>query len=94
MIQDGHLPNYVNGKWQHSRTGVLADVRNPATAETIVRVPLSSRDEVDEAVRAAQSMLLPTATWPVSLPVAAQQPGSSAIMISQSPFSDLYRSRE
>jgi malonate-semialdehyde dehydrogenase (acetylating)/methylmalonate-semialdehyde dehydrogenase len=54
MIQDGQLLNYVNGKWQHSRTGALADVRNPATAETIVRVPLSLRDEVDEAVRAAQ----------------------------------------
>jgi malonate-semialdehyde dehydrogenase (acetylating)/methylmalonate-semialdehyde dehydrogenase len=54
MIQDGQLLNYVNGKWQHSRTGALAEVRNPATAETIVRVPLSSRDELDEAVRAAQ----------------------------------------
>src|SRR6266700_7745041 len=54
MIQDGQLLNYVNGKWQHSRTGALAEVRNPATAETIVRVPLSSRDEVDEVVHAAQ----------------------------------------
>ncbi len=54
MIQDGQLLNYVGGKWQRSRTGEFADVRNPATAETIVRVPLSSREEVDEAVRAAQ----------------------------------------
>src|SRR5579864_3022066 len=54
MIQDGQLLNYVGGKWQHSRTSEFADVRNPATAETIVRVPLSSREEVDEAVRAAQ----------------------------------------
>src|SRR6266478_2166945 len=54
MIQDGQLLNYVGGKWQRSRIGEFADVRNPATAETIVRVPLSSRDEADEAVRAAQ----------------------------------------
>ena len=43
MIQDGQLLNYVGGKWQRSRTGEFAGVRNPATAETIVRVPLSSR---------------------------------------------------
>ena len=55
MIQDGQLLNYVGGEWKRSRAGEFLDVRNPATAETIVRVPLSSRDEVDEAVRAAQA---------------------------------------
>jgi malonate-semialdehyde dehydrogenase (acetylating)/methylmalonate-semialdehyde dehydrogenase len=55
MIQDGQLLNYVNGKWQRSRAGALAEVRNPVTAETIMHVPLSSRDEVDEAVQAAQA---------------------------------------
>lgn len=55
MIQDGHLLNYVGGKWQRSQSGTFLDVRNPATSETIVRVPLSSRDEVGEAVQAAQA---------------------------------------
>ncbi|HEV2583166.1 MAG TPA: aldehyde dehydrogenase family protein, partial [Ktedonobacteraceae bacterium] len=55
MIQDGQLLNYIGGRWQRSRTSEYLDVRNPATAETMVRVPLSSRDEVDEAVRAAQA---------------------------------------
>ncbi len=46
------LLNYVGGKWQPSRSGTHQDVRNPATAATIARVPLSAKAEVDEAVRA------------------------------------------
>lgn len=53
MIQDGQLLNYINGTWQRAQRGALLDVQNPATGETIVRVPLSTRVEVDEAVRAA-----------------------------------------
>src|SRR5918911_1584886 len=55
MIQDGQLLNYVGGAWQRSRATEYLDVRNPATAETIMSVPLSPRDEVDAAVRAAQA---------------------------------------
>src|SRR5256714_10425144 len=55
MIQDGHLLTYIGGKWKRSRASEFLDVRNPATAETMVRVPLSPPDEVDEAVQAAQA---------------------------------------
>ncbi len=55
MIQDGQLLNYIGGKWKRSRASEYLDVRNPATAETMVRVPLSSPDEVDEAARLAQA---------------------------------------
>ena len=55
MIQDGQLYNYIAGEWRRSRATESLDVRNPATAETIVRVPLSPGDEVDEAVQAAQA---------------------------------------
>src|SRR2546430_14407145 len=55
MIQDGQLLNYVNGTWKRSRASEFLDVRNPATAETMVRVPLSPPEEVDEAVQAAQA---------------------------------------
>ena len=55
MIQDGKLYNYIAGEWRRSRATETLDVRNPATAETIVRVPLSPGDEVDEAVQAAQA---------------------------------------
>jgi len=49
------LQNYVNGTWHSSRASEFLDVRNPATSETIVRVPVTPRDEVDAAARAAQA---------------------------------------
>jgi malonate-semialdehyde dehydrogenase (acetylating)/methylmalonate-semialdehyde dehydrogenase len=55
MIQDGQLYNYIAGEWRRSRATETLDVRNPATAETIVRVPLSPGDEVDAAVQAARA---------------------------------------
>src|SRR5436853_7928089 len=55
MIEDGQLLNYIGGKWQRSRASNYQDVRNPATGETMVRVPLSSAAEVDEAAQAAQA---------------------------------------
>ncbi|HEY0607838.1 MAG TPA: CoA-acylating methylmalonate-semialdehyde dehydrogenase [Herpetosiphonaceae bacterium] len=51
---DNELLNYIGGTWQRAQTTEFLDVRNPATAETIVRVPLSGRAEVDAAVQAAQ----------------------------------------
>ncbi|MGZ3714088.1 MAG: CoA-acylating methylmalonate-semialdehyde dehydrogenase [Ktedonobacterales bacterium] len=53
MMQDGQLYNYINGEWRRSQASEFLDVRNPATAETLARVPLTSRAEADEAVRAA-----------------------------------------
>jgi malonate-semialdehyde dehydrogenase (acetylating)/methylmalonate-semialdehyde dehydrogenase len=53
MIQDGQLLNYSNGQWQRSGASDWLDVRNPASAETIVRVPLTPRAEVDATVQAA-----------------------------------------
>jgi malonate-semialdehyde dehydrogenase (acetylating)/methylmalonate-semialdehyde dehydrogenase len=47
MIQDGQILNYVNGAWKRSRASEFLDVRNPATAETMVRVPLSTSLEVE-----------------------------------------------
>src|SRR5437899_6390926 len=55
MIQDGQLLNYIAGRWRRSRASEFLDVRNPATAETMVRVPLTPANEVDESVQAAQT---------------------------------------
>lgn len=55
MIENGQLLNYIGGKWQRSRASEFLDVRNPATAETMVRVPLSPPGEVDAAAQAAQA---------------------------------------
>src|SRR3989442_9119234 len=55
MIQDGQLLTYIGGVCKRSRASEFVDVRNPATAETMVRVPLTPRDEVDGAVQAAHA---------------------------------------
>src|SRR5579859_6571376 len=55
MIRDGQLPNYVNGAWQLSSASEFFEVHNPATGDTLVRVPLSGRDEVGAAVEAAHA---------------------------------------
>ena len=58
MIHDGQLLNYIGGTWKRSHSGEYLDVRNPATSEAIVRVPLSSPEEVDEAVKASQAAFI------------------------------------
>jgi malonate-semialdehyde dehydrogenase (acetylating)/methylmalonate-semialdehyde dehydrogenase len=47
------LRNYIGGAWKPASTADVQDVRNPATAETLARVPLSSGADVDRAVSAA-----------------------------------------
>jgi malonate-semialdehyde dehydrogenase (acetylating) / methylmalonate-semialdehyde dehydrogenase len=47
------VPNYVNGQWIESKAAEWLDVSNPATAETIAKVPLSGGGEVAGAIEAA-----------------------------------------
>lgn len=51
------LPNYINNAWQESAADELLDVTNPATGEVLAQVPLSSADEVHQAVTAAADAL-------------------------------------
>ena len=48
-----HLLNYINGQWSLSHTSEHLAVVNPATAEKLAQVPLSSKTEVDRAAVAA-----------------------------------------
>ena len=48
------LKNYIDGEWVESKSKEMLDVRNPATAEVIAQVPLSTTDEVGIAVGAAK----------------------------------------
>jgi malonate-semialdehyde dehydrogenase (acetylating)/methylmalonate-semialdehyde dehydrogenase len=50
----GTLKNYIDGQWKESRSAHAQDVVNPATGEVIARVPLSTDEEVKEAIAAAQ----------------------------------------
>jgi malonate-semialdehyde dehydrogenase (acetylating) / methylmalonate-semialdehyde dehydrogenase len=51
------LDNYVGGSWTPATSSDTLDVTNPATGEVLARVPLSSADDLDAAVRAAREAL-------------------------------------
>ena len=53
MIENGKLLNYIGGKWQRATGDSYLDVENPATAEIMVQVPLSTAADVDQAAQAA-----------------------------------------
>ena len=52
------LSNFVGGSWVPSRGTTLLDVKNPATGETLARVPLSTAADVEDAVIAAAELVL------------------------------------
>lgn len=54
------LKNYINGEWVEDGRVDTLPVINPATGEAVARVPLSSPETVDRAVRAAQAAF---ASW-------------------------------
>src|SRR5215472_1879924 len=47
------LSNYINGQWVESSTSEWIDVVNPATGEVLAHTPVSTPDEVAEAIDAA-----------------------------------------
>lgn len=47
------IKNYVNGEWVASKSTKTLDVVNPATTEVLARVPMSTREEVEETIRYA-----------------------------------------
>ncbi len=47
------LKNHINGEWVTSK-GSIEDVINPATGKTIAKVPISTKEEINEAVVTAQ----------------------------------------
>ncbi|MFC0301273.1 aldehyde dehydrogenase family protein [Virgibacillus soli] len=53
MMDVKSLKNFINGEWKEVE-GETTAVINPATGETVVHVPLSTKETVDEAVVAAK----------------------------------------
>jgi malonate-semialdehyde dehydrogenase (acetylating) / methylmalonate-semialdehyde dehydrogenase len=45
--------NYIDGEWVESK-GEIRDVINPATGQLLAKVPISTKDEAETAIRAAQ----------------------------------------
>jgi malonate-semialdehyde dehydrogenase (acetylating)/methylmalonate-semialdehyde dehydrogenase len=54
------LKNFINGEWVSSGSGKFDSVINPATGEIIAEVPLSSREDLDQAAAAAEQAFI---TW-------------------------------
>ena len=48
------LKNYINGKWLESKGEFCFDVVNSATGEIIAKVPESTDDEINSAIKAAK----------------------------------------
>jgi len=48
------LKNYINGEWVESK-GEIRDVVNPVNGEVIAKVPISTKEEIDAAVEAAEA---------------------------------------
>jgi malonate-semialdehyde dehydrogenase (acetylating) / methylmalonate-semialdehyde dehydrogenase len=57
MTETKVLDNYIAGSWTPAQTSETLAVENPATGETLARVPLSSAADLDAAVRAARKVL-------------------------------------
>ncbi|MFP6325259.1 MULTISPECIES: methylmalonate-semialdehyde dehydrogenase [Bacillus amyloliquefaciens group] len=53
MAEIRKLKNYINGEWVESKTDQYEDVVNPATKEVMCQVPISTREDVEHAVRSA-----------------------------------------
>lgn len=47
------VKNFIGGKWIESNSGKTEKVYNPATGEIIAKVPISSKEELDNAVEVA-----------------------------------------
>ncbi len=48
------LQNYIDGEWVESESDQILDVLNPTTQKTLAKVPMSTKDEVNAAVKAAK----------------------------------------
>ncbi|WP_334074366.1 MULTISPECIES: methylmalonate-semialdehyde dehydrogenase [Paenibacillus] len=53
MTEIRRLRNYVNGAWRESRTDRYESVVNPATKEIIAYVPISTKEDIEEAAGVA-----------------------------------------
>jgi malonate-semialdehyde dehydrogenase (acetylating)/methylmalonate-semialdehyde dehydrogenase len=49
----GLVKNYINGEWVESESDKVFNIVNPALMKTIGKVPMSTNEEVDRAIKAA-----------------------------------------
>ncbi|WP_199425832.1 CoA-acylating methylmalonate-semialdehyde dehydrogenase [Thermaerobacillus caldiproteolyticus] len=59
------LKNYIGGRWVESTSGKTEVVPNPATGEILAYVPISGREDLNEAVKAAKEAFKTWSKTPV-----------------------------
>jgi malonate-semialdehyde dehydrogenase (acetylating) / methylmalonate-semialdehyde dehydrogenase len=59
------LKNFINGKWVDAKTDDYQSVPNPATGEELAQVPISTRQDVDDAVHTAKEAFKSWSRTPV-----------------------------
>ena len=60
------LKNYVHGQWVDPVGATYIDVENPSTGEVIAQVPLTSREETNQAIEKAHAAFLEWRNVPVA----------------------------
>ncbi len=60
------VKNYINGKWTDAQCSDFLDVENPATGQTIAKVPLSTAEEVNRAIDVAHTAFTEWSKTPVA----------------------------
>jgi len=84
----GDLQNFTGGEWREPSATEWIEDPNPATGDTIARVPLSSKDDVDAAVQEAVSAW---DAWRNLLPVRRVRPLFALRDLMERQFEDLAR---
>jgi malonate-semialdehyde dehydrogenase (acetylating) / methylmalonate-semialdehyde dehydrogenase len=59
------LKNFINGKWVEAKTDHYQSVPNPATGEELAQVPISTKQDVDDAVSTAKEAFQSWSRTPV-----------------------------
>lgn len=54
VVEKKMLTNFINGQWVKSTTDKYEEVPNPATGEIIAEVPISTQEDLENAVQAAK----------------------------------------
>ncbi|WP_106766158.1 CoA-acylating methylmalonate-semialdehyde dehydrogenase [Paenibacillus faecalis] len=65
MTTEITIRNFIGGEWKASTSAQLEPVYNPATGEVIAHVPLSTTEELDEAVQVASEAFKTWSRTPV-----------------------------
>jgi malonate-semialdehyde dehydrogenase (acetylating)/methylmalonate-semialdehyde dehydrogenase len=82
------IQNYINGEWIKSESAQIVDIVNPATQKTIARAPMSTKNEVDQAVDAAKEAF---PDWRRTPPLARARCLSRLIELLEENFEQLSR---